>query len=355
MIRGVATADLRICQQLLADGSRSFQAASWLLPRAIHEPATALYAFCRVADDAIDNGSDRDAELAQLRQRLSLAYAGTPSDHPADRAFAVVVAQHSIPRSIPEALLEGFEWDANGRRYHTLGELEAYAARVAGTVGVMMALLMGQRDRAVLSHACDLGVAMQLTNIARDVGEDARAGRLYLPEEWLHEAGIDPEAWLQQPVYTEAIGSVVQRLLHEADLLYARASAGIAWLPRLCRPGMHAARLLYAEIGNEVQRRGLDSVSGRARVSGARKLHLLGRASVSALAPRQPLDAQVLEEVRFLVEAVPANQTEALTGGSARDASQSRVDWMLELFARLEHEERQQRDPTVRGPVSLRG
>jgi len=355
MIHGLSTADLRICQQLLADGSRSFQAASWLLPRAIHEPATALYAFCRVADDAIDTGSDRDAELAQLRQRLSLAYAGTPADHPADRAFAVVVAQHSIPRSIPEALLEGFEWDANGRNYQTLAELEAYAARVAGTVGVMMALLMGQRDRAVLSRACDLGVAMQLTNIARDVGEDARAGRLYLPEDWLQQAGIDKNRWLQQPVYSEAMGSVVLRLLHEAEALYARAAAGIAWLPRLCQPGMHAARLLYAEIGNEVQRRGLDSVSGRARVSGTRKLRLLGRASLSALAPRQPLDELVLEEVRFLVDAVPASQAVAAIGGYARDASQSRVEWMLELFARLEREERQQRSPVGRGQVSQRG
>ncbi len=98
-----------------------------------------------------------------------------------------------MPRELPEALLEGFEWDLVGRRYETLEELQAYAARVAGSVGAMMAVLMGARSAAVLARACDLGVAMQLTNIARDVGEDARQGRLYLPLAWLREAGIDPE------------------------------------------------------------------------------------------------------------------------------------------------------------------
>lgn len=340
MIQGLAAADLQACRQLLADGSRSFQAASWLLPARIHEPATALYAFCRVADDLIDNGTDREAALQQLRHRLALAYAGTPADYAADRAFAAVVAAHRIPRTIPEALLEGFEWDADGRQYQTLGDLDAYAARVAGTVGVMMALLMGQRDRAVLARACDLGVAMQLTNIARDVGEDARAGRLYLPTQWLQQAGIDPQQWLQQPVFSPQLGQVIARVLLEADLLYARAAVGIGWLPRVCQPGMHAARLLYAEIGREVQRRHLDSVASRAHVGTGRKVQLLARASLWALRGRRALDSHVLEQVRFLVDAVPDESTEPVW---ARGESQGRVVWMLELFARLEREERQQR------------
>ena len=98
-----------------------------------------------------------------------------------------------IPRALPEALLEGFAWDAAGRRYETLDEVEHYAARVAGCVGAMMTLVMGRRDPAILARACDLGVAMQLTNICRDVGEDARAGRLYLPLAWLRDNGIDPD------------------------------------------------------------------------------------------------------------------------------------------------------------------
>ena len=137
--------------------------------------------------------------LAWLRERLALVYAGQPIAQPADRALARIVARFGIPRALPEALLEGFAWDAEGRRYDDLAALRAYAVRVAGTVGAMMAVLMGVRDPARLAAAIDLGVAMQLSNIARDVGEDARAGRLYLPLRWLAEAGIDPELFLAAP------------------------------------------------------------------------------------------------------------------------------------------------------------
>ena len=103
------------------------------------------------------------------------------------------------PAALPEALLEGLAWDAEGRSYETLDDLFDYAARVAGTVGVMMTLIMGVRSPEALARACDLGVAMQLTNIARDVGEDARMGRIYLPRQWLREAGVDAEAFLADP------------------------------------------------------------------------------------------------------------------------------------------------------------
>ena len=188
------------CRALLKGGSRTFHAASKVLPRRVADPAIALYAFCRLADDAVDLGNDRAAAVARLRERLDRAYRGQPMDMAADRVFADVVAKFCIPRQLPEALLEGLAWDAEVRRYETLHDLTAYAARVAGTVGAMMTLVMGQRSPEIVARACDLGVAMQLTNIARDVGEDARAGRLYLPLSWLREAGIDPDAWLANPV-----------------------------------------------------------------------------------------------------------------------------------------------------------
>ncbi len=156
---------------------------------------------------SIFRGSDA-AGLDQLRERLARIYQGRPAEIPADRAFAEVVAQFAIPRSLPEALLEGFAWDQGRRRYESLDDVCDYAARVAGTVGAMMALLMGRREPEVVARACDLGVAMQLTNIARDVGEDARAGRIYLPIRWFKEAGIDPDAWLADPVFDPLGGSV---------------------------------------------------------------------------------------------------------------------------------------------------
>ncbi len=331
-----ARADLAACRAALRNGSKTFLAASWLLPRAVHEPACALYAFCRLADDAVDATDGRVGAVARLRERLVLAYAGTPQPHAADRALAVVVARHGIPFALFEALLEGFAWDTQGRRYETLAELQDYAARVAGTVGAMMAVLMGARTPQALARACDLGVAMQLSNIARDVGEDARMGRLYLPRAWLIEAGIDPDAWLAAPVFSSALAGVVQRLLAAADALYARADAGVACLPLACRPGINAARFMYAAIGHEVARRGGDSVSARARVSAPRKAALLARALLrlapsAALAALAPLPAN-----RFLVDAAARAEAPAPRRGVV-----DRVVWTAELFARLDSRDRQ--------------
>jgi phytoene synthase len=333
--------DLAACRTLLCGGSRSFFAASLVLPQRVRDPATALYAFCRLADDAIDLHGASPQAVEQLHERLERAYQGRPPAIAADRAFAAVVHQFAIPRALPEALIEGFAWDAGGRRYANIGELYGYAARVAATVGAMMALLMGARDPAVVARACDLGVAMQLTNIARDVGEDAREGRLYLPLDWLAEAGIDADSWLAQPVYSEALGSVIQRLLHCADNLYRRAAAGVAGLPAGCRPGIHAARIIYAEIGRELERNGLDSVTRRAVVPTSRKLQLLGRALLQAALPQPPCSAPPLEQTRFLIDAVAAAPVppDALIKGRLED----RIAWLVDLFERLERREQRQR------------
>ncbi len=318
---------------MMRGGSRSFSAAARLLPRRIHQPATALYAFCRLADDLVDCGGAQDA-VGVLRQRLDLAYEGRPADHPADRAFAGVVARTGMPRALPLALLDGFAWDVQGRRYATLEDLLDYAARVAGSVGAMMAVLMGVRSAAALARACDLGVAMQLTNIARDVGEDARAGRLYLPLDWLQEAGLTPEAFLADPCFSPALAGVTRRLLHTADSIYARGQDGIAALPLTCRPGIRAAASIYADIGRVLAGGGCDSVSIRAHVPAARKLALLGRALLPALPVARPAEAQALPACQYLVDA-------AVSDGRATAPArlQPRVDWVLDLFARLQEQQ----------------
>jgi phytoene synthase len=273
-------ADHAACRAAIRDGSRSFFAASALLPARVRRPAYGLYAFCRLSDDAVDDAlaRDRPAALARLAVRLARIYDDAPADAPADRAMADLVSAHRLPQALPAALIEGLAWDAQGRRYETLSDLTAYAARVAGSVGAMMTVLMGVRDGAVLARACDLGVAMQFTNIARDVGEDARAGRLYLPLAWMREAGLDPDAFLADPVAGPGLRAIVGRLLAVADGLYARAEAGIPGLPRDCRPAIRAARLIYAEIGRDLERGGLDPVATRARVPGRRKAVLMARA-----------------------------------------------------------------------------
>jgi phytoene synthase len=331
-------ADLNDCRARLRVGSRSFHAAAFLLPRGFREPAAALYAFCRAADDAVDGAADAARALTEMRRRLDEIYAGRPRAHAADRALAGVVEHHALPKALPEALFEGFAWDVAGRRYADLPDVLAYAARVAGAVGVMMAVLMGVRDPTLLARAGDLGVAMQLTNIARDVGEDARAGRLYLPERWLHEVGIEPRAFLDAPRFTPALGAVIKRLLDVAEMLYARADSGIARLPWRCRPAIHAARLLYAEIGHELVRSGLDSVSRRTVVGPQRKLRVLGGLARLLAMPGDALKLPALRETAYLVAAaqLPDGALAPLQPLSRIARVEQKFVWVLDLFEEME-------------------
>lgn len=300
--------DLAHCKEAIRHGSLSFHAASKLLPAKVRDPALALYAFCRLADDEVDEGDHQTGAVLRLQERLELAYAGRPKDAPEDRAFAAIVEEFEMPRALPEALLEGLAWDAAERRYDDLSGVRDYSARVASTVGAMMCVLMRVRDPDALARACDLGVAMQLTNIARDVGEDARMGRIYLPLDWLAEAGIDPVDFVQQPLPTNDICLMVKRLLAEADRLYLRSEAGINVLPLQARTGIWAARLIYAGIGKQLRGQMFDSITTRARTSARQKLGWVAqaglRSGVSMVMPKSAvIYAKPLDEVSFLVDA----------------------------------------------------
>ncbi len=297
-------ADRSDCRNILRHGSHSFYAASLLMPDEYCEPITALYAFCRIADDAVDLAEDPALGLSCVRDRLERVYAGCPIDSPVDRTFSEVVRKYQIPQELPGALIEGFEWDVEGRRYESLSDTYAYCTRVAGTVGVMMSMLMGVRDTDVLSRACDLGVAMQLTNIARDVGEDARNGRIYLPLELLRQHGVDEESWLANPRPGKGISKTLKQILEIADRHYQRSEWGISRLPLGVRPSIFAARSIYAEIGREVERNAYDSVTQRAYVNKRRKAVLLARAVRKAFKSHKQDHAPPLRETRFLLDAV---------------------------------------------------
>ncbi|MDH4440367.1 MAG: phytoene/squalene synthase family protein [Rhizobium sp.] len=274
--------DEKACSAAIRRGSKSFHLASLMLPSPTRQAARALYAFCRHSDDLIDAPRSGLPALERLRQRLDQIYAGDPAPFACDRAFARAVQEHAIPKPVVEALLDGFAMDLDGRRYQSLDDLKTYATCVAASVGLMMAAVMGVSDRFALARAADLGLAMQLTNIARDVGEDARNGRLYLPLDWLTERGIDPERFLGAPRFSPALGDVIRQLLHEADHHYRLGHAGIESLPPACRHAIRTAALVYEDIGAGIAANGFDSVSRRARTTLARKLSLL----VSARAPR---------------------------------------------------------------------
>ena len=325
--------DLEHCREAIRHGSLSFHAASKLLPAKVRDPALALYAFCRLADDEVDEGDYQAGAVLRLQDRLDAAYAGKPYNAPEDRAFAALIEDFDMPRALPEALLEGLAWDAAEHRYDTLSGVRDYSARVASAVGAMMCVLMRVRDPDALARACDLGVAMQLTNIARDVGEDARMGRIYLPLDWLAEAGIDPANFVREPLPTNEVRKMVKRLLAEADRLYLRSEAGIDVLPLQARTGIWAARLIYAGIGKQLRGQGYDSISMRARTSGRQKLGWVmqagARTATSLVMPKSAvIYAKPLSEVAFLVDAASRMRPE-----------QGRSSSVLEILAELKARE----------------
>lgn len=326
--------DMDHCREAIRTGSLSFHAASRLLPGRVRDPALALYAFCRMSDDAVDEGGDKAAAVLSLRDRLDMVYRGTPANQPADRAFAGVVEAFDMPRALPEALLEGFAWDATERRYADLSGVLDYSARVAAAVGAMMCVLMRVRDGDALARACDLGLAMQLTNIARDVGEDARAGRLYLPTDWLADEGIDPDAFLRNPRAYPGVARATLRLLDEADRLYLRAEAGVPSLPLACRPGIYAARLIYDGIGGNLRRVRGDSVTTRARTGRRQKLACLVAATARAA-------ASVVKPGPAVLHADPAPQVAFLVQAATRSTTRTaRSDTLLTVLAQLEARDR---------------
>lgn len=326
------------CRDAIRQGSHSFHAASLLLPASIRAPAYGLYAFCRLSDDAIDTERGSPETIARLRQRLARVYEGRPEPYAADRVMAEVVRRYAIPFAAPSALLDGLAYDAEGRRFEEWTDLLDYAARVAGTVGVMMTLIMGVRDAQTLARACDLGVAMQLTNIARDVGEDARAGRMYLPLRWLREAGVDLTQFLADPRPSAALSGVVERVLTQADRLYARARGGVARLPVGCRPAIYSAALLYAEIGARLRSAGNDSITARARVPSRRKASLIAGAVARTPLLRGEAFAPPLDECAFLLDAI--DRTPAPASVSVFESYRRDMVNVLDMFERLGRVER---------------
>ena len=198
------------------------------------------------------------------------------------------------------------------------------------TVGVMMAVLMGVKDHATLARAADLGVAMQLTNICRDVGEDARAGRLYLPRQLLRDYGIDPDAFMANPSPGPKLTAVLQHLLGEADRRYQQADSGIEKLPKTCRPGIRAARRLYAEIGHKLTAGGDDPITTRAIVTRRRKVGIVAGLFRGSEQLSDDLFAPCARENQFLLAAVP--HTEEWQRPTQPRRFSPSASWMLDLF-----------------------
>lgn len=271
------------CRAVLDKHARTFSLAAKFLSEETAEHAAAVYAWCRRADDAIDLAPRREhaAALAMLQQELDAVFGAADLDDPVLGGFQVVVRARGIRRVYCDELLLGMAMDADDVRYETVDDLLVYCYRVAGTVGLMMAHVLGVRDERALPAAAHLGMAMQLTNICRDVAEDHGRRRCYLPDELLGRRGaatIHQAFGHRFPLEARAAaGAARDRLLALADRYYASADEGLRALEWRSALAIGVARRGYAAIGDAVRRRGSERIEGRAYVGTARKAWIASR------------------------------------------------------------------------------
>jgi 15-cis-phytoene synthase len=285
-------------QGSIARGSKSFGLASKLFDTRTRERAWLLYAWCRACDDIAD-GQDHGGALTmpteaeelvragEVRRLTDLAYAGQPTGNPAFDCLAALHAECPLPRRFIDALLEGFDRDARGWRPRSEADLFSYCYNVAGAVGCMMAIIMGvdPADDDTLDRACDLGIAFQLANIARDVAEDEAASRCYLPEEWLVEMDMPPGQHMH-PAFRPRLAVMTKWLAEFVQMYEASAQIGAARLPFRSRWAVLSAAGIYGGIAREVRARGEHAWDHRVSTSKRTKAAEVGRGLIEAVRPR---------------------------------------------------------------------
>ena len=258
---------------VIAKHSKSFSLASRLLDRASRDDVAVLYAWCRRADDEVDlaPAAERRERVERLDDELAAVYAGRWLDEPVLVAFQELVQRRGIPEEYPRALLAGMRSDIGPVQIATNDELLVYCYRVAGVVGLMLCHVFGLSQQNARQNATHLGIAMQLTNICRDVREDAERERRYLPAEVLAACG-------EQGNERELVCRAVERLLALAQHYYRSADAGFYALPLRAALAARAARRVYAAIGDELAARRFDALAGRVAVPLWKKLLLVASA-----------------------------------------------------------------------------
>lgn len=306
-------AGLRECQRTIRRHSRSFSLAQRLLPPESRDAAAVVYAWCRRADDAVDEVAPAEGAtaLCRLERELDQIYAGIPQSDPLLESFRSVVELCQIPQQYPRELLAGMRMDIESNMYETLDELYLYCYRVAGTVGLMMCHVMRVSHPQALRHAVHLGIAMQLTNICRDVVEDWSRQRLYLPRSLLggtlpmaRVSGSFPASCKQE------FAKAVERVLTAADRFYESADRGLCYLNPRSRWAVLVARLVYSRIGHVIRTNSADVTRERAYVPLAFKLWLLVQGSVRILVslPRRATSGchvGSLPALRYPVDVLP--------------------------------------------------
>lgn len=264
------------CVEMTRQHSKSFYLSTALLPASKRRAIRALYAFCRTSDDIVDQAVAGNASHALAHWVWMVHHRCTPRDNPVLIAWNDTVAQYGISQELVDELLAGITMDLTVSRYETFEDLWMYCYRVASVVGLISMQIIGHHDEAI-DYAVKLGVALQLTNILRDVGEDAQRGRIYLPQADLRRFGLsDADIFGQQqsPQFTALMRYEIQR----AHALYDDAWAGIGLLSADSRLAIAAAAVIYRGILDSIQHNAYDVFNQRAFVPLTRKLWLLWQA-----------------------------------------------------------------------------
>jgi 15-cis-phytoene synthase len=271
------------CQDRAAKSGSSFYYSFLFLPPERRRAITALYAYCREVDDVVDECADADlarTKLAWWRKEIAGAFAGS-AQHPVAQALIPVVRAFNLPQQRFQDVIDGMEMDLRYNRYPDFATLQAYCFRVAGVVGLMAAEIFGYRDPATLRYAENLGTAFQLTNIIRDVGEDARRGRVYLPLDELARHGLSATDVIHLQD-SEALQRLIAFQIGRAEEYYRLAFASLPAQDRKAqRPGLVMAAI-YQKVLEEIRRGGCKVIDRRTSLTPIRKLWIAWRTWLSA-------------------------------------------------------------------------
>jgi phytoene synthase len=268
------------CQQKAAQSGSSFYYSFLFLPPPRRRAITALYAFCREVDDVVDEVPDPGVARTKLywwRQELARVFDGTPQ-HPVAQALVPVVREFALPQDQLQTIIDGMAMDLDQTRYLDFPALELYCHRVAGVVGLMSAQIFGYTDPRTKDYARDLGVAFQLTNICRDVGEDARRGRIYLPQDDLARFDVAPSSLLRAD-HSQSFRELMAFEVGRTQQWYERALAQLPDADRKAqRPGLIMAAI-YRTLLNEIARDGYRVLDRRTSLTPVRKLWIAWKTS----------------------------------------------------------------------------
>ena len=266
-------------RRITAHYSKSFYFSARMLPREKRWATYALYGFCRHCDNLIDTPRQRTEieivrEIQLLTEELQVAYNTGESQHPIIRAFIFVAKTYGIPLEYPLDLLKGVAMDVQQTRYNTFDELSLFCYRVAAVVGLMMTYVLGYKDERAFDYAKQLGIAMQLTNILRDIKEDKDMGRIYLPQKDLVRFGVSEQDILEEKT-TLQLKALMKSQVERADRYYAEAMPGISLLETESQYAIYSAAKIYRGILRKIEDQDYNPFLGRVFVPSSQKIGIL--------------------------------------------------------------------------------